>query len=174
MGTPQRLPPWLDPTAGPQRVFPCLAPVLSPMSVTHPHTWSYRHCPMAASHTWPSCLVPCSGPHECSLPGLHHMSPRLFKGADFYSWSLHLGLQPDPRAGPQTVSASWVLTAGLHGWSPSLSLHLSPSLLSTWAGLCRQHHWEPQGHPHCHRATPRLAIFIQEGTTPITAASPSH
>lgn len=169
LGSPQGLFPCLDPTAGAHRLFLCLPQCSVPWPGLLPTPGPSGTAPsMAAPHTWPSCPVPCSGPWEGSLPGLPTRFPRLFMTGP-YICSSRLGPQPDPRAGPQTVSAPWILTAGPYAWSPSLSPHLSPSLLPTWAASPGA-----TGPPTLSQGHPRIQCPHAGGTTPIPAASPSH
>lgn len=159
MGSPQGLSPWLDPTAGPHRMFPCLALVLSPMSMTHPHGCSPHLAHLPGPPLWSPRVFPLSGLHTRS----QGCSGVLVSVAGPHTWAHSHTPEQVPRPCPHPGSSQLDPIPGPHPWSSFLSPHLFPSLLPTRAGLCRQHHWEPRGHPRCHRATPRLAIPIQGG-----------
>lgn len=100
--------------------------------------------------------------------------PRAVQGAGLYSWSLRLDPQPDPKLDSQMVSAPWVLIAGAHVWSPSLSPHLSPSLLPHTGRALQAASLGATGPPTLSQSHPQAHHLYPRGTTPITAASPSH
>lgn len=157
------------------------------------HSWSPQGVPMpgpgAQSHVHDSSpwLLPTLGPPSCS-PTLVSTSvspawssyqvPRLFRGPGLCGWSSHLGPQPHPRAGPQTVSTPCVLTAGPHTWSPSLVLipvpipvpisapHMGRALQAESLGAT--------GPPTLSQGHPKARHPYPGGITPTTAASPSH
>lgn len=144
LGSPQGLFPCLDPTAGAHRLFLCLPQCSVPWPGLLPTPGPSGTAPsMAAPHTWPSCPVPCSGPWEGSLPGLPTRFPRLFMTGP-YICSSRLGPQPDPRAGPQTVSAPWI--PGSHSWA----LCLVPIAVPTPVPISAPHMGSITG---SHRAT---------------------
>lgn len=170
MGTPQGLSLWLDPTAGPHRVFPCVAPVHE--SMTHPNAWFHGHCSMAAPlgpPLWSPALVSVSVPCLVFIPG-----PQGCSG----SWSLQLVPTFGPTTRPQTRFSDGVCTLGPHSWSPCLvpipvptpvpisAPHTGRALQAASLGATGPPTLS-QSHPQAHHLYPR-------GTTPITAASPSH